>query len=70
VLASQGLHFMEIFGGVIFLTEWLEKQRIFLQYQYMPIPAVVLDTVNAKECILSSIDTIIGVAINEVVTLI
>jgi hypothetical protein len=36
----------------------------------MPTPAVVLDTVNAKECILSSADTITGVAINEVVTLI
>ena len=36
----------------------------------MPTAAVVLDTVNAKEWILSSTDTIIGVAINEVITLI
>jgi len=36
----------------------------------MPTPAVVLDNVNVKECILSSADTITGVAIDEVVTLI
>jgi len=36
----------------------------------MPTAALVLDTVNATECILSSTNTIVGVAINEVVTLI
>jgi hypothetical protein len=35
----------------------------------MPTAEVVLDTVNATVCILPSTDTIISVAIDEVVTL-